>query len=91
MYFVVLAILSRFFKKMPRPPRRRAFVTVIVLFLINLLNYMDRFTVAGEFQNVLVISCFVPNCSLFSVLSLSYKASCRFLSCLSVASFQVGL
>ena len=27
---------------------RRAYLTVAVLFLINLLNYMDRFTIAGK-------------------------------------------
>ena len=29
---------------------RRAYVTVFVLFLINLLNYMDRQTVPGTFN-----------------------------------------
>lgn len=27
---------------------KRRYVTVAVLFLVNLLNYMDRYTVAGE-------------------------------------------
>ena len=30
------------------PSSRRAYLTVAVLFLINLLNYMDRFTIAGK-------------------------------------------
>lgn len=31
--------------------RRRALLTVFILCYINLLNYMDRFTVAGEPAN----------------------------------------
>ena len=27
---------------------RRRIITVIVLFIVNLLNYMDRYTIAGE-------------------------------------------
>lgn len=33
----------------PCGPNFRAYATVFVLFVINLLNYMDRFTIAGEF------------------------------------------
>lgn len=33
----------------PCGPNFRAYATVLVLFIINLLNYMDRFTIAGEF------------------------------------------
>ena len=28
----------------------RKYASVVILFLINLLNYMDRFTIAGEFD-----------------------------------------
>lgn len=39
--------------KMPsdfRQIRRNEWVTVIILFFINLINYMDRFTVAGNYK-----------------------------------------
>ena len=32
----------------PLRGRKKAFITVATLLLINLLNYMDRFTVAGK-------------------------------------------
>jgi hypothetical protein len=34
---------------MPRVSILRARITVLILFFINLLNYMDRFTVAGQY------------------------------------------
>ena len=37
---------------MPRVSKRRAYITVVILFLINLLNYMDRLTVAGQYDLV---------------------------------------
>ncbi|CAB4028796.1 spinster homolog 1 isoform X2 [Paramuricea clavata] len=37
---------------MPRVSLLRARITVIILFFINLLNYMDRFTVAGVLQKI---------------------------------------
>ena len=36
----------------PLVGRKRAYVTVAILLLINLLNYMDRFTIAGKFVYV---------------------------------------
>ena len=38
----------------PCVSRNRAYITVVVLFIINLLNYMDRFTVAGAYVNTIV-------------------------------------
>ena len=32
--------------------KRKAYVTIAILLLINLLNYMDRFTVAGSYRNI---------------------------------------
>lgn len=32
----------------PRVSRRKAWFTVIVLCFVNLINYMDRFTIAGR-------------------------------------------
>ena len=35
-------------------PAKQAYLTVAVLFLINLLNYMDRYTLAGIMMIVAV-------------------------------------
>ena len=50
---------------MPRVSKRRAYITVVILFLINLLNYMDRLTVAGELVYVVVIGYAI--CSFFVI------------------------
>ncbi|XP_028400378.1 protein spinster homolog 3-like [Dendronephthya gigantea] len=58
---------------MPRVSIRRAYVTVGILFLINLLNYMDRFTVAGVLQKI--TSYFSINHSLGGLLQTIFIAS----------------
>lgn len=41
---------------LPAPvSRAAAFSSVLVLFLINLLNYMDRYTIAGKLSNYLLV------------------------------------
>ena len=41
---------------LPAPVSRTvAFSSVVVLFLINLLNYMDRYTIAGRLENLLFL------------------------------------
>lgn len=42
-------------QNLPRVSKRRAHETVVILFLINLLNYMDRFTVAGLAPAVFIV------------------------------------
>lgn len=52
--------------------KRRAYFMVFVLLFINLLNYMDRFTIAGLF----------PNLHVSSFLTLQYNVSLNIFPCL---------
>lgn len=36
---------------------KRQLITVIILCFVNLINYMDRYTIAGEFDIILLCSC----------------------------------
>ena len=42
-------------KGAPMVGRKKAYVTIATLLLINLLNYMDRFTVAGKEHGEFII------------------------------------
>lgn len=60
---------------LPAPvTRAAAFSSVLVLFLINLLNYMDRYTIAGKLSNInylLVFLIFLSEAIYFVYLSFS--------------------
>ena len=40
--------------------RKRGYAIVAILFFVNLLNYMDRFTVAGNYAELLIRKCLKP-------------------------------